>query len=66
MQITNGDCIREMTDEELCKVLMCPYDTAGEPIDIMPCIKDGNMQQLISPEDCERCMMDWLRREARE
>lgn len=35
--VTNGDKIRAMTDEELAEVIMCPYDTAREPLDIMPC-----------------------------
>lgn len=38
---TNGDRIRSMTDEELAWILMCPYDTAGEPEEIMPCVRDG-------------------------
>lgn len=61
--MTNADRIRAMTDEELTKVILCPYDTAGDPIDIMPCIKDGEIQELVSPEVCIKCMLEWLGRE---
>lgn len=60
---TNADCIRAMSDEELTKIIMCPYDTAGEPEEIMPCIIDGNTQGLVSPEFCKQCIMNWLRKE---
>ena len=63
---TNGDRIRSMSDEELTKIILCPYDTAGKPIDIMPCIKDGNIQELVPPEDCKRCMLEWLQSEVEE
>lgn len=61
--MTNGDKIRLMTDEELPKVLLCPYDTAGEPLDIMPCIKDGS-QEFVGPKECRECIIAWLKREA--
>ena len=54
--MTNGDRIRNMNDEELAAVILCPYDTAGDPIDIMPCVKDGKQQFSIS----------WLQRESSE
>lgn len=60
---TNGDRIRSMTDEELTKIIMCPYDTAGEPIDIMPCVIEHGEHELVSPEYCNKCMMDWLKME---
>lgn len=63
---TNADKIRAMSDEELAKIILCPYDTAGKPIDIMPCVKDGNIQELVSPEDCKKCMLEWLQSEVEE
>lgn len=63
---TNADRIRSMSDEELTDVILCPYDTAGKPIDIMPCVKDGNIQKLVPPEDCKKCMLEWLQSEAEE
>lgn len=64
--MTNADRIRAMTDEELTKVILCPYDTAGEPMDIMPCIKENGTQELASPEFCNRCILEWLGREVKE
>ena len=63
---TNADRIRTMGDEELIKIIMCPYDTAGKPIEIMPCVSDGNVQKLVRPEDCKKCMMKWLQSEVEE
>ena len=62
MGMTNGDKIRAMSNEELTAIIMCPYDTAGDPIDIMPCAKDG-IQEFVSPEQCNDCMLKWLQRE---
>lgn len=45
--MTNKEKIQSMTDEELATVLLCPYDTAGNQLDIMPCIKDG-IQRFIT------------------
>ena len=64
--MTNADRIRKMTDEELTKIIMCPYDAAGEPADIMPCIRDGNVQVSTSPHFCYECMRKWLRAEVEE
>lgn len=64
--MTNGDRIRNMTDEELAVIIMCPYDTAGDPIDIMPCIKDGGVQELVDEKTCRRCCIAWLKRNAEE
>ena len=55
-----------MEDAELTDIILCPYDTAGEPIEIMPCVKDGNVQELVPPEDCKKCMMEWLGKEVEE
>lgn len=62
---TNGDKIRAMSNKELTKVIMCPYDTAGEPMDIMPCVTELGTQELVSPESCKQCMMKWLEREVK-
>lgn len=64
--MTNGDKIRQMSDDELVKILMCPYDTAGDPVNIMPCVKDRGTQELVTPEECNKCMKDWLSREVKE
>ena len=58
--ITYGDKIRSMTNEELAAVILCPYDTAGEPLNIMPCVKDGMSQELVSPERCHACIVRYL------
>lgn len=63
--MTNADRIRNMSDEELTKIILCPYDTAGKPEDIMPCVKDGT-QMMVGPEECSQCMLKWLRREAED
>ena len=55
---TNADRIRSMSDDELTDIILCPYDTAGKPENIMPCVRDGNIQELVSPEYCKKCMMD--------
>lgn len=64
--MTNGDRIRAMLDEELAEIIMCPYDTAGEEFDIMPCVKDGNVQEFVSPEECHKCVVEWLGRDCSE
>ena len=64
--MTNADRIRMMTDEELTKIIMCPYDTVGESVDIMPCIRDGKVQVSVSPQFCYECMRKWLRAESEE
>ena len=64
--MTNADRIRMMTDEELMKIIMCPYDTFGESVDIMPCIRDGKVQVSVTPQFCYECMRKWLRAELEE
>lgn len=59
---TNGDRIRSMTDGELAWILMCPYDTAGEPEEIMPRVRDENVQSPITAKECNKCMMEWLKK----
>lgn len=63
---TNADRIRSMSDDELTDIILCPYDTAGKPANIMPCVRDGNIQEPVSPEYCKKCMMDWLQQEVEE
>lgn len=50
---TNADRIRSMSDEELADIILCPYDTEGNPIEIM-------LQKLVSPDNCKKCMIEWL------
>ena len=63
---TNADRIRSMSDDELTDIILCPYDTAGKPENIMPCVRDGNIQEPVSPEYCKKCMMGWLQSEVEE
>lgn len=44
---TNADRIRQMTDEELAKIIMCPYHT--EPY-------------LCSRKECVDCCIEWLQK----
>lgn len=64
--MTNGDKIRAMTDEELAAVIMCPYDTAGDPLDIMPCVVDGGTLEFVPANKCIACSVAYLQREAKE
>lgn len=59
---TNGDRIRSMSNEELTQQILCPYDTAGAPADIMPCVKEDGTMEFASQETCRKCMMEWLER----
>ena len=51
--LTNGDRIRAMSDEELAKWVVCPFDTCGR----MPPF-DGMI--------CEDCVHEWLQKPAKE
>ena len=59
---TNGDRIRNMTNEELTKIIQCPYDTAGTE-DIMPCVLDEDEPEFVPYEECQKCMLNWLEKE---
>lgn len=59
---TNADRIRSMSDEELARIIMCPYDTYGKEL---PCAKDG-IQTMVPPEDCNKCCIRWLQSEVEE
>lgn len=63
---TNADRIRNMDDEELKDIILCPYDTAGSTAHIMPCVRDGNIQESVPLEDCNKCILERLRRELEE
>lgn len=50
--ITNADRIRQMTDEELAQIIMCPYENmSGECM----CEKDTRT-------NCIQCCLEWLRK----
>lgn len=54
---TNADRIRNMTDEELALVIMCPYDNLpGE----CTCEEDD------SRANCIKCCLEWLQAEVKE
>ena len=61
--MTNKEKILQMTDDELAFVLMCPYDTAGEPDEIMPCMTND---VLPTVKNCVACIKEWLHKEAKE
>ncbi len=64
--MTNGERIRAMSDDDLAIMIMCPYDTAGEPENIMPCIKEFNTNEIVPPKYCHACCTEWLKREVGE
>ena len=51
--MTNGDRIREMSDEELAVTLMCPNDMGMADI---PCTHSDSC-------NCRQCLLDWLKQE---
>lgn len=54
--MTNADKIRQMTDEELAAIIMCPYDSDGE-----------NCKDVMEGfENCVKCTPEWLREKAGE
>ena len=50
-----------MTNEELAEIIMCPYNTAGDPDNIMPCVADDNVNPA-SDKDCYKCCLKWIQR----
>lgn len=55
---TNADRIRNMSDEELAELNLCPH---------MVNWKKGNYDTCVHPNDkdaCKKCMLDWLQSEA--
>lgn len=50
-QTTNADCIRSMTDEELCKLLMAVPD--------IPCNLKGYPESC--KQKCAECITEWLK-----
>ena len=61
--MTNREKIKQMSDDDLSFILMCPYDTTGEPEEIMPCVND---EAMPSQKKCCDCIKDWLGKEAKE
>lgn len=59
--MTNREKIKQMNDDDLSFVLMCPYDTAGEPEEIMPCVTN----EPPSQKNCCECIKAWLGKEAK-
>lgn len=59
--MTNADKIRNMSDEELAEIILCPYETAGDESEIMPCMLEG--KQTV--ETCRKCCVEWLKREVK-
>lgn len=62
---TNADRIRSMTDEELLNLIPCSYGTAGEPEEIMPCIRETGDSDFVSEKECRRCILEWLQKEVK-
>ena len=49
--MTNGDRVRNMKDEDLAFVLMCPYE-----------VEEGMCNQNHQ-KNCYSCALDWLKQE---
>ena len=52
MTLTNADKIRNMSNEELAEIIMCPYDTAPSV-----CTYKG---------DCLQCCCEWFKQPAED
>ena len=61
--MTNAEKIKKMSNDDLAFILMCPYDTAGDPEDIMPCVSNDNPPSV---KHCCECIREWLLKEAKE
>lgn len=59
--MTNGDRIRAMSDEELMKIIGCPYDTKDGELHLDNCSRYDKGGYNF---DCEKCVMDWLKAES--
>ena len=53
---TNADKIRAMSDDELAKMIICPYNSSGYR-NPPPC-------SLSKGKDCNECIKEWLKKEA--
>lgn len=51
-KMTNADCIRAMSDEELAKVIICPKQVCDK------------LHILVGRTDCECCSLEWLKQPA--
>ncbi len=58
---TNVDRYRNMSLDEMAAVIMCPYDTAGDQKEIMPCIQAGEDPEFT--KKCLECCKAWLQKE---
>ena len=56
--MTNGDRIRQMTDEELAGIIMCPYDGTEEMCE--------TYKKMNEAHTCVKCSEAWLRAEHKE
>lgn len=59
---TNVDRIHNMSLDDLAAVIMCPYDTAGEDKELMPCVQEGEDPEFT--KKCYECSKAWLQKEA--
>ena len=59
--MTNGDKIRQMTDEKLAEFLLCPYEDSAEMLKNCEIFKGLNIEKR-----CQECTAAWLRAEHRE
>ena len=59
--MTNGDRIRQMTDEEMSEIIMCPYDDIAEMLKNCEIFKGVNKEKR-----CQECTAAWLRAEHQE
>ena len=58
---TNADKIRNMPLDDLAMMIVCPYDTVGEPEEIMPCVQAGEDPEFT--KKCFECCKAWLQKE---
>jgi len=63
-EVTNGEKVRAMKDEDLAFILMCHYDTFGTEFDEIPCVKDESTKGVPDEKYCHACVMDWLKKKA--
>jgi len=59
--MTNGSRIRQMTDEDLAFVLMCPYDGNAEQCECL-----GEFSSQSDVKTCIECIKDWLKQPVEE
>ena len=62
---TNADRIRKMPEEELAKIIVCPYDYVVNLLVKVPCY-DGIRRKPVPRIECQKCITDWLKSEVKE